>query len=346
MKDGKVTHKLLTDTDLGAFFSETVSHFSQSNLIVRAADAELKRSKSGNETLIGEAKVASALSASTGDTEAALESLERQKNYILRGDEPFLRILGISDSSGRIHDKKQGKFRQINRFLEHIGDIYPHLGMRDEITVYDLCCGKSYLGFAVYYYLREIKGRRVNMLCIDLKRDVISFCSDLARRLGFSGMKFVCDDVRNTPSGVSPDLVLSFHACDTATDIVIDSAIATDAKVILSTPCCHRYLNGKIVAKELSFVLKYPHLANKLCEAVTDSLRLMRMRAAGYDVAALELTDPEDTPKNTLLRGVRKNVSDSAKAKYQEEYRETLRFLLGDGADTYLGDIFKVADKT
>ena len=146
-------------------------------------------------------------------------------------------------------------------------------------------------------------------------------------------MRFVCDDVTNTPCGEVPDMVISLHACDVATDIVIDTAIALGAKVVLSTPCCHRYMNGKVMAGELDFVTRYPHLSGKLCEAMTDAIRAMRLEANGYNVSVAELTDPENTPKNTLIRAIKRGGIDEKKAI---EYKAVLRFVLGDGADDYL----------
>ena len=143
----------------------------------------------------------------------------------------------------------------------------------------------------------------------------------------------MCDDVTNTPNGVVPDMVISLHACDIATDIVIDTAIALGAKVVLSTPCCHRYMNGKVVADKLGFVTRYPHLSGKLCEALTDAVRAMRLEANGYSVSVAELTDPENTPKNTLIRAIKRGGKDEGRCA---EYARTLRFILGDGADSYL----------
>ena len=205
-----------------------------------------------------------------------------------------------------------------------------------DITVYDLCCGKSYLSFAVYYYLTEIKGRTVNMLGIDLKRDCINWCRDLAISLGYTGMTFVTDDVRNTPKGVTPDMVISLHACDIATDIVINRAVELGTKVILSTPCCHRHINDKITASELSFVTDYPHLRNKLGDALTDAIRVARLEANGYSVAALELVDPDDTPKNTLIKAIKKRGVEPEKMK---RYDAILDFVLGDKKSEYLKDI-------
>ena len=329
-----VSHKNVPEESVGEAIAELLDGYKQANLITTLGDAEWKVSKSGKEALLGRDALMRKLSGEAPAFERAIEALDNKKSYILSGNEEFLIRLGISDKSGRVHDKKQGKYRQINRFLEHIELIYKELPKEDEIKIYDLCCGKSYLSFAVYYYLTAIKGREVSLLGIDLKRDVINWCDGLARELGWSGMRFVCDDVTNTPKGEVPDMVISLHACDIATDIVIDTAISLGAKVILSTPCCHRYLNGKVVAKELEFITRYPHLSGKLCEAITDAIRAMRLEANGYNVSVAELTDPENTPKNTLIRAIKK--SDEADVKKTGQYADTLTFILGNGASSYL----------
>jgi hypothetical protein len=176
------------------------------------------------------------------------------------------------------------------------------------------------------------------MLGIDLKRDVISWCDSLKNELSFDGMRFVCDDITNTPRDTAPDMVISLHACDIATDIVINSAIELGAKIILSTPCCHKYLNDKINAPELKFVTDYPHLRNKLCEAITDAIRVARLKAHGYSVSALELTDPENTPKNTLILALL-NKADGDYSDKISEYEKILSFVLGQGAKDYLSEI-------
>ncbi len=335
-----VSHKNVPESDIEGELAALLFEYKQANLITTLGDAEWKRSKSGAEIILGGNTLLSKLAGKTPDFESAIESLDKKKNYILKGDELFLIKLGISSRDGRIHDKRQGKFRQINRFLEHIEDIYDKLVEKDEITIYDLCCGKSYLSFAVYYYLTAIKGKKVYMLCADLKRDVISWCASVASELGYVGMKFVCEDINKLELKSSPDMVISLHACDVATDIVINTAIRLGAGIVLSTPCCHRYLNGKVSAPELEFVTDYPHIAGKLCEAVTDALRALRLRAAGYSVSALELTDPENTPKNTLIRAIKKpRTSAVASKEAMEKYEAALSFILGDGAKDYLKEI-------
>ena len=331
-----VSHKNVGEDGLSDILMQLLSEYSQANLITTQGDVEWKLSKSGKEALLGADKLKNKLSGETAAFESAIEALDKKKNYILSGSEDFLIKLGISDSTGRVHDKRQGKFRQINRFLEILEDVMCELPTDRELVVYDLCCGKSYLSFAVYYYLTAVKGMRVSMLGIDLKRDCINWCQSLAESLGYTGMTFKTDDVRNTPKGVKPDMVISLHACDIATDIVINTAIALGTSVILSTPCCHRHLNDKITAPELSFVTDYPHLTNKLADAITDAIRVARLNANGYSVAALELVDPDDTPKNTLIKAIK---SRSASPEKMRKYDAILDFVLGDKKSEYLKDI-------
>ena len=335
-----VSHKNVGEDNLLEELEPIIEEYRQVNLITQLGDAEYKRAKGGKEVILGGDSLKRKLYGQAPAFESAIESLDNKKNYILDGNEEFLKRLGISSADGRVHDKKQGKFRQINRFLEHIEDIYSALPTEGEIKIYDLCCGKSYLSFAVYYYLTSVKGRKVYLYGADLKRDVIIWCDGLAKELGYTGMQFeVCDILKIAPDE-KPDMVISLHACDIATDIVLNTAMRLDAKIILSTPCCHRYLNGKVVAKELKFVTDYPHISNKLCEALTDALRLARLKAGGYSVSALELTDPENTPKNTLIKAV-KNIKTTEKERQKSEieYKAMLTFLLGDGADSYLSEI-------
>ena len=335
-----VSHRNISEDSILNELTPLLNNYCQVNLITALGDCEYKRSKNGKETVIGGENLRRKLTGEAPAFESAIQALDKKKNYILKGDESFLIKLGISSSDGRVHDKKQGKFRQINRFLEHIEEIYAKLPSEGVINIYDLCCGKSYLSFAVYHYLTNVKARQVYLYGADLKRDVILWCDALSKELGYSGMHFEVCDISKIQPEKAPDMVISLHACDIATDIVINTAIRMNAKIILSTPCCHKYLNGKIKAKELEFVTEYPHIANKLCEAITDSLRLSRLRAGGYSVTALELTDPENTPKNTLLRAVKNSkMNEAVMKKAKDEYEKTLSFLLGEGAKNYLSEI-------
>ena len=335
-----VSHKNIAEENLINELVPIVDGYNQINLITTLGDCEMKRSKNGKETVIGGDNLLRKHAGAAPSFESAIEAIDRKKNYILLGNEEFLIRLGVSSKDGRVHDKKQGKFRQINRFLEHIENIYPRLPSEGEIRIYDLCCGKSYLSFAVYYYLTTIKNRQVYLYGADLKRDVIFWCDSLARELGYSGMHFEVGDISKIVPKEKPHMVISLHACDIATDIVLDTAVRLGAEVILSTPCCHRYLNGKVVAPELSFITEYPHISGKLCEAITDSLRLARLKAGGYSVMALELTDPENTPKNTLIKAIKNpKMSEKNRQKARAEYEAVLSFVLGDKADEYLCEI-------
>ena len=331
-KDNKALHQNLKlfDSGFSEKLGEIASGYMQINVITSVGESEYRCSKSGNSTVIGADKLRLALEGAEARAESA--SNNKQKDYILKGDEPFLRLLEISDKNGRIHDKKQAKFRQINRFLEHIRDVLKYLPEGD-IRICDLCCGKSYLSFAVYHYFANVLGRRVSMTGIDLKRDVIEYCSDVAVRLGFDGLEFICGDIKKYETDRLPDLVISLHACDIATDIVLEKAAEWGAPVILSTPCCHHELNHKLDCPELSFIAKYSMLRQKLCDAATDAMRLKRLEAFGYTTDALELIDPEDTPKNIMLRAIkRKSASKKSMDEAWEEYLSIRCFLMGDGA--------------
>ncbi len=330
-----VSQTNLREHEIGEFLDTHMGNYRQINLLTVLGDAELKTGKKGS-VLLGADKLFRKLNGEGVSFERAFDKLDREKSRLLTGSEPFLISLGVSDKNGRVHDKKQGKFRQINKFLEYVEEIYNELPAENELLIYDLCCGKSYLSFAVYHYLTVMRKREVSMLGIDLKRDVMEFCNQKAQELGFYGMRFITDDVTNTPKDKAPDMVISLHACDVATDIVLDTAVKLGAKVILSTPCCHRELSTKISAPELEFVTKYPKLRRSLCDSLTDALRLERLAALGYEASATELVDPDDTPKNTLIRAIKRGTSTVGCV---ENYNKLLQFLLGRGANDYIGKI-------
>lgn len=331
--DNKAKHEnIIVDADATARLCSLIGAFSQVNLITTAGDCEYKSSKSGKITLIGVSNLTSKLNANSVE-KAEIKGNNQEKNYIIQGDAEFLKYLGVSDKNGRVYDKKQSKFRQINKFVENVRDIYQSLPESGELVVYDLCCGKSYLSFAVYHYLKNVMGRAVKMYGVDLKSDVIEYCNTVARDVGFDTLKFYCGDITKHECEEKPHLVISLHACDIATDIVLDKAIAEDAKVILSTPCCHHKLNHTIKCKPLSFVTEHSMLRQKLCDAATDALRLKRLEANNYSCVAVELIDPEETPKNILLRAIKKpnTPANLKRAKAAEqEYEAARRFLLGE----------------
>ncbi len=341
LRDNTVSHRNIREDALRQTVLELADEYSQINLITTAGECEWKISKGGKEALLGTERLKSRLAGESTAFESAIGSLDNKKKHILSGDEDFLKALGISDKNGRVHDKKQGKFRQINRFLEIIEDSSDSLPQEGTLTVYDLCCGKSYLSFAVYYYLTVKMGREVEMLGMDLKHDCIEWCASLAGALGYSGMHFICDDIRKTPDGKVPDMVISLHACDIATDIVLSRAAELGTGMILSTPCCHRHINDLIQSKELEFVTKHPHLRNKLCDALTDALRVARLESEGYSVTVIELVDPDDTPKNTLIKAIKRPYGEVQTDTKKAEYNACKEFLFGDRSSEYLKGVIK-----
>jgi len=331
-KDNKVTHKNIEfGADAHNALLSIFYGYSQINLLTSDGDCEYKRSSSGKSVILGADRLRRRIEYSDGDLIAPISN-NREKKYILNGSEPFLRRLDVSDANGRVYDRKQPKFRQINRFLELVRDVEDKLP-KGEIRICDLCCGKSYLSFAVYHYFSNVKGYSVSMTGVDLKPDVVKRCNQISEELGFDGLKFICDDVNKYDPLVKPSLVISLHACDIATDFVLAKAIEWKTDVILSTPCCHHELNHNINCPELSFISDYSMLRQKFCDAATDALRLCHLEAEGYSTAAIELIDPDETPKNVMLRAVKKKNFDKnskeALAAY-DKYIKAKRFLCGD----------------
>ena len=288
-KDNKVTHKniALDDTTVSVL-ADISENFSQINLLTSDGDCEYRHSSSGKCVLLGADKLKRRM-AYTDSGAIAPVSNNREKKYILDGSEPFLKYLDVSDENGRVYDRKQPKFRQINRFLELIRDVEDKLP-HGNIRICDLCCGKSYLSFAVYHYFSNIKGYNVSMTGVDLKPDVVERCQKTARELGFDCLEFLCGDVSAYDPDIKPSLVISLHACDFATDLVLNKAAEWETAVILSTPCCHHELNHSINSPELSFITEHSMLRQKLCDAATDALRLCRLEHnyVGRDIARVE----------------------------------------------------------
>ena len=260
----------------------------------------------------------------TGQT---LESLvhNRKKRYLLEEGIPvaFLCDLGVMTQEGKIVHAKYDKFRQINRFLEFIDDILPKLPKDREITILDFGCGKSYLTFAMYYYFRELKKRDVRIIGLDLKDDVIRTCNGLAVKYGYDKLKFYQGDIASYTSESKVDMVVTLHACDTATDFALAKAVAWDAEVILSVPCCQHELNRQIRCDKMAPVMDYGILKERMAALLTDGLRAKLLENAGYETQILEFIDMEHTPKNLLIRAVKKQ---QAKQGLPEELKECMEF--------------------
>ena len=287
-------------------------------------------------------------------------SHDRKKRYILEEGTfvPFLNDLGVMTEEGKIVRTKTDKFRQINRFLEFIEDILPQLDKGRELTILDFGCGKSYLTFAMYYYLKELKGFDIHVIGLDLKEDVIRRCSGLAKKYGYEKLHFLVGDIADYEGVDQVDMVVTLHACDTATDYALAKAVGWNAKVILSVPCCQHEVNkqlekqrnlhsGKMKSKTevmevsemlgdqlasmeevLGPIMDYGLLRERFAALVTDGLRAKRLESEGYETQVLEFIDMEHTPKNILLRAVRRGKTDGAiEAESRKKLEECEAFL-------------------
>lgn len=254
----------------------------------------------------------------------------RRKKYLLEEGErvPFLIDLGIMTKEGKIVRSKYDKFKQINRFLEFIEDIIPQLPKDKRLHIIDFGCGKSYLTFAMYYYLCEKKGYEVKMTGLDLKKDVIRHCNELAKIYGYKDLEFLVGDIASYEEETKVDLVVTLHACDTATDFALAKAVAWDASVILSVPCCQHELNGQIKQDILAPIMDYGLLKERFAALMTDGMRAKLLESKGYQVQILEFIDMEHTPKNVLIRAIKKDKSsENKRLQSREEFEECRQFL-------------------
>lgn len=242
----------------------------------------------------------------TAEVKEVNYSHNRAKHYILEEGKtvPFLRDLGVMTKTGEIVRTKFDKFRQINRFLEFIEDILPQLPKDREVTILDFGCGKSYLTFAMYYYLHELNGYDIRIIGLDLKTDVIEACNQLAKKYGYRKLKFLEGNIADYTGSDEVDMVVTLHACDTATDFALAKAVGWKAKVILSVPCCQHELNGQMANEVLAPLFPYGLIKERMAALVTDSLRAEYLKREGYDTQILEFIDMEHTPKNILIRAV------------------------------------------
>ncbi len=278
-----------------------------------------------------EKKFAVKMSGTGADNYAALEaawksglSHNRKKRYILEEGTmvPFLVDLGVQTKEGKIVNSRYDKFRQINRFLEFIEDILPKLDKERESVILDFGCGKSYLTFAMYYYLKELKGYPVRIIGLDLKEDVIKKCNDLAKRYGYEKLSFYTGDIASYEGVDHVDMVVTLHACDLATDFAIEKAVRCGAKVILSVPCCQHELNGQIENDLLSPIFQYGIIKERTAALFTDAIRAQILESVGYRTQILEFIDMEHTPKNLLIRAVKQGSPKNNRAELEAMMKE------------------------
>ena len=341
-------HKNLTVEETKDELAKLLEEFRQVQVETVSEDITVLISKKGKATIKRKRKKVQA--------KAADLSHNRKKKYILEEGivVPFLQDLGVMTQDGKIVRTKMDKFRQINRFLEFVEDILPQLDKDRELTLLDFGCGKSYLTFAMYYYLHELKGYDIRIIGLDLKTDVILHCNELAKKYGYEKLTFLVGDIADYEGVDQVDMVVTLHACDTATDYALAKAVGWNAKVILSVPCCQHEVNkqlekqrnlhsGKMKSKTevmevsemlgdqlasmeevLGPIMDYGLLRERFAALVTDGLRAKRLESEGYETQVLEFIDMEHTPKNILLRAVKKG---SPAAKSRKEAEDCERFL-------------------
>ena len=257
-------------------------------------------------------------------------SHNRTKKYIIQEGKPvaFMIDLGVMGQDGKIIRTRYDKFRQINRFLEYIEDILPKLDKERELTIIDFGCGKSYLTFAMYYYLKELKGYNIRIIGLDLKADVIEHCNELRTRYGYDKLDFYVGDIATYKDVDKVDMVVTLHACDTATDYALAKAVKWGAEVILSVPCYQHEANRTIKSDILSPVMDYGILKERMAAIVTDAARAKLLTANGYDTQILEFIDMEHTPKNLLIRAVKSSKEDISAREKTKDMLEALNLEL------------------
>ena len=288
--------------------------FRQGEFTAKSLQATALVSKKGKLTL----KVKNNTSPEQEDLQAL--SHNRTKHYILEEGKPvdFLVGLGVQTPDGRVTKARFDKFRQINRYLEFIEDVIDELPTDRTIRIIDFGCGKSYLTFVMYYYLHELQHRDIQVTGLDLKTDVIKHCNELAEKLGYDRLKFERGDISTYEGTDVADMVVTLHACDLATDYALDKAVKWGARVILAVPCCQHELNRQITCDPLKPVLKYGIIKERIAALLTDALRANLLEQQGYETQILEFIDMEHTPKNLLIRAVKKG---SMRPKHSTDIR-------------------------
>ena len=313
----KVTHENLSESEAAALAMRLVrEEFKQVNIFTLSEDLQVLAAKPEKPRI------------TTKPATKGMPTLEhnREKRRIIPEKTPcdFLVRLGVMDKDGNVIQKHYSKYRQINRYLEIVEDVFSSLPKDRTLRIIDFGCGKAYLTFALYYYLKILKERDVEIIGLDLKEDVIQFCSKIAEDLQYDGLQFLRGDIADYTADYA-DMVVTLHACDTATDYALINAVSWNTKVILSVPCCQHELFSQIKSEIHQPMLKHGILKDRLTEYLTDGLRGLKLEVCGYDVAMIEFTSLAHTARNIMIKDVKNANAGSSRAERAQRQYEALR---------------------
>ena len=295
--------------------------WSQLNAWGRSKEYNISVSKKG-KLLFGKKSI------SIQQNDAGENSHDRKKNYIIPEDKPFPALvdMGVFTKDGKVAKPMYDKFRQINRFVEIIDDaVRERCGSGKPVKVIDFGCGKSYLTFVLYHYFTEIRGMETEMLGLDLKADVIEKCSAAAKKYGYKDLRFETGDISTASVSGKIDMVVTLHACDTATDYALYNAVMRGADMIFSVPCCQHELNCQMKSERLSLLTRYGIIKERAAALCTDAIRANLLEYCGYKTQLLEFVGFEHTPKNILIRAVRRENSLKNREMYLAEAESVMR---------------------
>jgi len=293
--DKKTTHENIEAVETIDKLVEDFVNFKQMVIFAKSNDYQVLKNKKGVKVIKNKA------SKKQGEL-----LHNRKKNYIIPEDEPckFLEILGVMNEKGKVFKDKYDKFRQINKYLEFIRDIKDELNKKKKIRIVDFGSGKAYLTFALYYYINEVLGVEAEITGIDLKKDVVEFCNDTAKKLEYKNLKFLWGDIKTFTEFEGIDMIVTLHACDIATDMAIAHGIKWKSRIIMVVPCCQHEIFTQIKNESMSPLLKHGILKERISSLVTDAARGNLLEVVGYNVQFVEFIDMEHTPKNIMIRAI------------------------------------------